>query len=321
MVRNTSIDYAKGVAILFVVMSHVLQHCIYGNSVVFSASALERFFISVQMPLFMFLSGLVAKNVAVKDIIKDCYKRFRTIIMPFLVVGCLYTLIVREDILHPYSFLLKDFKCGYWYLLILFYCYLTNYALSWFGQFERMWAKVVKMICAIALWKVIGFCAGKYCSVGVADLLCLKPFLIWIVPYFFIGNFIKSIDGVEKILKKDFTFVLCFFVVLCGNQLNILYTLSLVVILYLVASCFDGLKGASAFRYIGQNSIYIYCFHFFALGLMDFTFLSSWMTEYSSVFVDACVALIPSVFAIIFSIAIRSLLYSNGIIHRFIFGR
>ena len=122
--------------------------------------------------------------------------------LPFFVFGCISTIIIRGDLLHPYSFLMKDFKCGCWYFLVLFYCYLTNYALSFFDLSNSVWMKIAKLLSAIAIWKVVGNFCNNYVSIAIVDVLCLNPYLLWIVPYFFVGNFIKNIGWTEIIVKK-----------------------------------------------------------------------------------------------------------------------
>ena len=56
MVRLEFVDYAKGLAILLVVIGHLLQY----NLVGISAKELFDMIYSFHMPLFMFLSGYVA---------------------------------------------------------------------------------------------------------------------------------------------------------------------------------------------------------------------------------------------------------------------
>ena len=123
-VRLKYVDVAKGVAILSVICGHVLIYDFYGFSEAWDKSPLVRFIYSFHMPLFFFLSGIVASlPVSVRDIPKDIWKRFRILIMPMLVVGGIYSLATKHDL----SFLANEMKYGYWYFLALFYCYLLNY--------------------------------------------------------------------------------------------------------------------------------------------------------------------------------------------------
>lgn len=123
-VRLRYIDIAKGFAIICVVCGHVLIYDFYGFTEAWSKSLLVQFIYSFHMPLFFFLSGLVVSPPSsVKDIPKDIWKRFRTLLMPMFVIGGIYSLAIKHDL----SFLADGMKYGYWYFIALFYCYLLNY--------------------------------------------------------------------------------------------------------------------------------------------------------------------------------------------------
>ena len=122
--RLKYIDIAKGMAIICVICGHVLIYDFYGFTDVWSKSPLVKFIYTFHMPLFIFLSGLVASPPSsIKDVPKDIWKRFKTLIMPMLVVGGIYSLTTKHDL----SFAMNEMKYGYWYFLVLFYCYLFSY--------------------------------------------------------------------------------------------------------------------------------------------------------------------------------------------------
>ena len=109
---------------LCVVCGHVLVYDIYGFSAVWKHSPLLQFICTFHMPLFIFLSGLVASPPnSIKDVPKDIWKRFRILIMPMLVIGSIYSLATKHDL----SFAMNEMKYGYWYFLVLFYCYILNH--------------------------------------------------------------------------------------------------------------------------------------------------------------------------------------------------
>lgn len=86
MKRLEYIDYAKGIAILLVVIGHLLQYNLSGTS----SKGLFDMIYSFHMPLFMFLSGYVAsfsieRHVASKcDFIKN---KARSLLFPFIFMG------------------------------------------------------------------------------------------------------------------------------------------------------------------------------------------------------------------------------------------
>lgn len=122
--RLKYIDIAKGIAIICVVCGHVLIYDFYGFTDAWNKSPLVKFIYSFHMPLFFFLSGLVASPPnSISEIPKDLIKRFCTLMMPFLIIGSLYSLATKHDL----SFFHNEMKYGYWYFLVLFYCYILNY--------------------------------------------------------------------------------------------------------------------------------------------------------------------------------------------------
>lgn len=88
--RLAFIDNSKGIAIIFVVIGHVVYHCICGknNSMAYT----HPIFILLQsfhMPLFIFLSGILVSNQSqnFKEVMSFSYKKFRQLLVPFLIIG------------------------------------------------------------------------------------------------------------------------------------------------------------------------------------------------------------------------------------------
>lgn len=86
MERKVFIDYAKGLAILLVVIGHLLQYNLVGTS----AKDLFDIIYSFHMPLFMFLSGYVASLTIDKqlaDKILFVKKKAGSLVVPFMFMG------------------------------------------------------------------------------------------------------------------------------------------------------------------------------------------------------------------------------------------
>lgn len=89
MVRLEFIDYAKGLAILLVVIGHLLQYNLVGTS----SKDLFDMIYSFHMPLFMFLSGYVAslsidKYMSHKG--EFIQKKAASLLVPFMFMGGKY---------------------------------------------------------------------------------------------------------------------------------------------------------------------------------------------------------------------------------------
>ena len=112
--------------LISVVVCHVLLMDLYSFHDIWD-SPLMKFVSSYQMPLFMFLSGLVSITTNPKNgIIHDIIKRIQQLIVPFIIVASIFSL-WKE---HSLGFIFDTFKWGYWYLWVLFTYYLFSYTLN-----------------------------------------------------------------------------------------------------------------------------------------------------------------------------------------------
>lgn len=91
--RLSYIDRGKALAIMSVVFGHVCLFCFYGLGVDISHLRIMHFTNIFQMPLFIFLIGLVVsfRPIKIQGVAFDLKKRFRTLIVPFGVIGGMYT--------------------------------------------------------------------------------------------------------------------------------------------------------------------------------------------------------------------------------------
>lgn len=135
--RNINIDAIKGLTSVLVVVGHIIQFVISSKEHRVS-NIIFCIIYSFHMPLFMFISGYLAyKNNFIFDG-EWLYKKFRSLVVPFLSWGFVNWLLknywggwsiahsgdsILEIILYP--------DRGYWFLLILFY----NCTLLWFIEF------------------------------------------------------------------------------------------------------------------------------------------------------------------------------------------
>lgn len=136
--RVAYIDYAKAVAIMMVVTGHVIFFNIFNqNSEEADILLIEQILKAVQMPLFIFCSGLVMKTngMTFRETLLDLFRRFRLLIVPFLVIGISFALVSNST---PISFLSKGMKLGYWYLLTLFELYILHYI---YIYISKLWNK------------------------------------------------------------------------------------------------------------------------------------------------------------------------------------
>lgn len=121
--RITYIDALKGLAIILVVCGHIAE-----KSMGIENSPFNRMYGSFHMPLFIFLSGLFAykgmEQITGKRILNFLQKKAVRILLPFMIVGGFYSIIVTHDALAVFL----GTSGGYWFLPALFYCMILGLA-------------------------------------------------------------------------------------------------------------------------------------------------------------------------------------------------
>lgn len=107
------IDALRGFTMILVVFSHIY---------IPNDTPLNQFFINIRMPLFFFISGFISfrreQSWSGADVVSRLGSKVRTMIIPALVVGLVFTLIYPDA---PISdFFTRPTKMGYWFTFALF---------------------------------------------------------------------------------------------------------------------------------------------------------------------------------------------------------
>lgn len=144
--RIDYIDRMKGMAIFLVVMGHV-----YGMVFNQGEDITYKWISNFHMPLFMFLSGLVACSGVVAPYwnVRKLGKKLKGLLLPLVVFGMCFTMTFSKDFLTGLiGFLESPNKNGYWYLMTLavFYVTLSIYRLN----LKQKW--FIDVALAIAIW-------------------------------------------------------------------------------------------------------------------------------------------------------------------------
>ena len=128
--RNTTLDLAKGILIILVVLGHAIQYSGNGNwedSQLFFDDIVFRAIYSFHMPLFMMISGYLFYSSNKKDFKPLMISKLRTIGIPLLVFTLLMNvvwyipLLINGNVLEIFSQYLGTlvFKMNMWFLLSL----------------------------------------------------------------------------------------------------------------------------------------------------------------------------------------------------------
>jgi fucose 4-O-acetylase-like acetyltransferase len=122
--RIEYIDYAKGFTILLVIIGHLGNFCWKDTDFV-----LFRWLTSFQMPLFFYLSGLVANKAMKEDWRTFLSKKVVTLCFPFFFIGSIWVCLIHQvDIVHYWFRLCQG---AYWFLFCLFEIFVICYCLNW----------------------------------------------------------------------------------------------------------------------------------------------------------------------------------------------
>lgn len=178
--RDVTLDYAKGFAILLIVLFHI-----YGYTGRSENSIVYSFCQNVQIVIFIFVSGiLISKS---RNAINIKTKAIR-LLVPFISFYIIWGVI---DYRNFTLFILDEFKYGYWFVLVLFeimlvYAFLFHIALK---------ANLSPLILHIVFWVLLSLYEFFFPRDSILNiLLCTN--LVWhYYPFFILGIYSWKIDG------------------------------------------------------------------------------------------------------------------------------
>lgn len=266
--RIDYIDRMKGLAIFLVVMGHV-----YGFSFAQPDDVVNRIISSFHMPLFMFLSGLVACSGATSPYwnLPKLGQKLRGLLLPLLVFGMCFTMTFSRDFeMGLVGFLESPSKYGYWYLMTLavFYISLSVYRLN----VKQKWYVDVFLAFVIwggyfFLWKYMAQTTDYFCMLNCGNFY----------PFFILGVFTTKYGLLKKVNQANWLFSLCVvgYIVLFAAvmPLHVLVSLNNHIFLpfcmvFVVVTLFIRRHGKSFWMervldYVGKRTLDVYVLHYF----------------------------------------------------------
>lgn len=291
--RLNYIDWLKGIAIIAVVMGNVtafdflsLTDC--------SKSFLNRFIASLQMPLFIFLSGLVV-NYRFESIIssskKLLYKAW-ILLVPVILIGIPYALWRGFTL---YEFTINPMKYGYWYLITLFELYVIYY-IVFSHNFLRN-TKYEDFTKGCIIWILLKSFAHIHINEDIFNTFQISQ-LITYWPFFFIAAFINRYKLQDKLFSNNniFTISLLIFGGLFIHKeyssidnlvIYLLQFAGIFCIIYLVYKIKDKNNIIlNKLNHIGRSSLDIYIFHYFFIHVSYMKFVGSYFLKYPNFIID-----------------------------------
>lgn len=296
--RNAVVDVIRGIAMLLVILGHSMT----GSALNSENSIVYNIIWTIQMPLFIVISGYVTRYSHGVDNIRNLLKYLKKRSLAYLLPFCVWTFIIRGFIFGQTKYLdikyvIYHMDSGYWFLFSIWTisviygisAYLANKTLYRISRdtSEKPYAKLIMTVI---------FCSageGILCLMGIVfgfSFLCVKLSMYYLV--FYIAGFIygalhdqilSAING--KLVQNIMIAVSCITYIVLITKSNYYYaadnligivgrTIASLTGIITVCGLCSGLfrsqtKTSQALLYIGRHSLEIYVIHYFFLSLIQ----------------------------------------------------
>lgn len=287
--RDISADFFRGLAMLLVVLGHTVSGCTkdYENSLIFNIIW------TLQMPMFMLISGYVTRYSRNIDSVKGLLKYLLSKTLAYMLPFAVWTFLVRGVILRQTYFfdiknLLWNTDAGYWFLISI-------WSISVIFSISRYIASRISKKFNVILTLV--FCAVFSSAIALVGLTYGMSFFaikytLYYTPFFLLGYVFSQLYvsfGKEKWFSMSvdiavfLSVVLYFLLIMRFNfytqndsvinialraSASVFGCISLIGLLNGIASKSPTNKLSKFILFIGTNSLGIYVCHSLFLSLL-----------------------------------------------------
>lgn len=287
-IRYQHIDRLKGFAMISVVMYHTILGSLNDNWHYAENDPLSFLFYSYQMPLFMFLSGLMVTEA------RNGYKalqKFMLFMVPCISFGILKTFVYHSGIL---DFLSQDVKGGYWYLWVLAFFYVFLWASEvCLERIPTSWIKDIITAAAIYLMMRLMSTISPYLVSGILGLNSMIS--MW--PFFMLGYLVRKYNWLHKIYEMPIVYSLAilsiaplYLIFSSKTFIHFIQLLNIAFIIVLMVLFHAREKKESVFEKmlgnIGRNSLDVYILHYFFLSAINLPLLGPWFCNTHNYFLE-----------------------------------
>lgn len=324
--RIDYIDRMKGMAIFLVVMGHV-----YGMVFNQGEDNTYKWISSFHMPLFMFLSGLVACS----GVVAPCWgfgklgKKLKGLLLPLVVFGMCFTMTFSKDFLTGLiGFLESPNKNGYWYLMSLavFYVSLSLYRLN----IKQKW--YVDAALAIFLWGGY-FVLWKY-TAQTKDYFCLLNCGNFYL-FFMLGVFTTKYRLLEKAKNANWMFSACivlYAVLFCVEMpIHALDSLNRHVFMpfcmvFVIVTLFMARHGETSrfermLDYVGKRTLDVYVLHYFFISVVHLQDVGKYMEESGNSLLMFILAVALATVITALAVGVGNVLHKGQLIEKLVYGK
>ena len=321
--RLEEIDIMKGIAIILVVMGHVLSWA-YNDFLPilrqdgwdYNQIVLWKFIYSFHMPLFVFVSGLVAFNPAKEYHKVDILKRLITYLVPFFVVSLMLFLYRGGNL-----FSLWYFRTLAEFVIILFI--LEKITNKMFGHFN-IYSAILIIFLFIAFFKCFGFLMKNYPAL---DYIFDRGH-IGLARFFIFGWFIRRYPIIKRYIVNDYVFAVSAIFEFVYLRLNfyasILPAIVGIIFVLNLSNILVNTRYSKCLTFLGHRTMEIYAFHlFFTFSIFeigDFFISEASVNFPSAVMAQLIYAILFSAIAISLVLILGTLIKKSRLLSFFLLG-
>ncbi len=288
--RNNLVDIIRGIAILMVILGHTISN---NNITEYENSIIYKIIWTLQMPLFMIISGYITKYSKKIDNIRSlrCYiaKRTFSYILPWMV----WTFIIRNILISGRNitelpelciYIINHMDSGYWFLFCIWHLCIVWGIANYISVKIASKARIAWTVIMSLLIGGISFIA--LIVVGGVNFLAVK-YSIYYLPFYLLGYVSGHIDY-NKINRNFYNAavliaLIIFAISVCRyniyfsadtiSDICIRYISSLsgcVVVIYITSEFFKGThsKLNRFLATVGRESIGLYLTHYIYLSII-----------------------------------------------------
>lgn len=308
MKRDLTLDYARGFAMVLIVLGHS-----YFYSGRWNGSLFFLICNTVQIPVFMYVSGLLAhRSVDRYGFRKLVANRAVRLLLPLLSFYILWSIYNPENfIVIP----LKDYKKGLWFMIVLFEFMVSLSLTKRLSQVTRIPSYVINLFFYVLVtFYLLLIPKGNLFNV----LFCVNLFWHY-YPFFMLGYYSYRI---YPFLKMNLTPIYLVVFVISIYYLQVYGTKWVVPIgnlsslLFLITVFRNGIRPMEPFFVkLGEYSLQIYMLHFTILFLV-----LPYLPIINNLWIELALYLGVSIIIILITVGIAKLLMMSSVLSLLLFG-
>lgn len=315
-----------------VVAGHIIVFCGLGYDNLYVKNI-----VMINMPLFLFLNGLVVRKLPVENASSYFIEKFGKIMIPFLAWGVLITIFRNQSY---WDFLFDFWKFGYWYLIVLFEFYIIYWILGMLLDIlpRKISALKIRNLLTVVLLVLAYFCVRLGVRFLSDDILSLTSYfqVLEYYPYFFLGVVIKQFD-LTGIIRKNGSVMMTTLLILTplvyclwvkSDSLFSMFILRILCVLslYVVGLIFDYKNKTDNFintilTTIGRHTLAIYMIQFYMFSTINFHELYSLLDSTGNVMAIVVLSALSAIVLCYVCILVEKLINTSRPLSSILFGK